>query len=120
MRLHGARHCRIIGPSYPLKEGGQVPRAKVKFNATSPNSSLWPSQPEEAVAELAKKNLAEYIPGSLVFSTGGHTALALFRTVEPGDDNNPTRLHQLGIDLDAIDVELFVGPENWNAGNVVL
>lgn len=97
-----------------------MPRAKVKFNATSPNTTLWPGDPEKAMAEIGRQNNATYITGSLVFATGGKTAEALFKTVEPGSTNDPTRLHQLGIDLDAIDVQLFVGPENWNQGVVSL
>jgi hypothetical protein len=97
-----------------------VPRAKVKFHATSPRSDLWPDQPEEAMAQLAEQNQAEYIPGSLIFTTSGDKAEALFKTMDPGASDTPSRLHQLGIDLDAVEVCLFVGPENWKRGVVSL
>jgi hypothetical protein len=97
-----------------------VPRAKVTFNGTSPNSKLWPGDPEGAMREIAGRNNAFYIDGSLVFSTNGKHAEALFETVEPEPDSRATKLHQLGVDLDATDVRLYVGSGNWSAGLVQL
>ena len=45
---------------------------------------------------IAKRNQAVYIEGSLVFATGGKHAEALFETVEPEDDSPATKLHRLG------------------------
>jgi len=97
-----------------------VPRGKVKFNATStddsghsPESELWPSDPEGALREIAERNNARYIEGSLVFATGGRVAEALFETVEPEEDSKATRLFNLGEDLDALEMQLLVGPDRW-------
>lgn len=94
-----------------------MPRAKVKFSGGSPQSDLWPSDPEGAVREIAIANQATYIEGSLVFSTGGGTgtAEALFETVEPEEESKASRLHRLGAQLDASEVHLYVGPDDWTA-----
>ena len=60
---------------------------------------------------IAEKNNAVYIEGSLVFATGGKHAEALFETVEPEEDSNATRLHRLGVDLDAATVSLLHRPD---------
>jgi hypothetical protein len=86
----------------------------VKFSAESPRSILWPSDPVGAVTEIAEANNARYIEGSLVFSTGGSMAEALFETVEPDDKSDATRLHRLGKQLDASEVHLYVGPGDWS------
>ena len=62
---------------------------------------------------IAEKNNAVYIEGSLVFATGGKHAEALFETVEPDEDSNATRLHRLGVDLDAETVSLLIDPTLW-------
>jgi hypothetical protein len=91
-----------------------MPRAKAKFDAgKSPRDDNWPSDPEQAMREIAVRNNAEYIEGSLVFVPGGHLAEALFRTVEPEPESSATRLHRLGRELDAVDVTLFVDTETW-------
>src|SRR4051795_8727647 len=74
-----------------------MPRAKVTFSTTkSPNDADWPRDPEQAMRNIAKRNNAVFIDGSLVFATGGKHAEALFETVEPGEDSDATRLHRLG------------------------
>ena len=79
-----------------------MPRGKVRFSTTnSPNDPDWPRHPEQAMRNIAEKNNAVYIEGSLVFATGGKHAEALFETVEPEEDSNATQLHRLGVDLDA-------------------
>jgi hypothetical protein len=91
-----------------------MPRAKARFKGGgSPKDDNWPSDPEQAMREIAARNNAEYIEGSLVFVPGGHYAEALFKTVEPEPESSATRLHRLGRELDAIDVTLFVDPESW-------
>ena len=79
-----------------------MPRGKVRFSTTnSPNDPDWPRNPEQAMRNIAENNQATYIEGSLVFATGGKHAEALFETVEPEDDSPATKLHRLGVDLDA-------------------
>jgi hypothetical protein len=91
-----------------------MPRGKVRFSTTnSPNDRDWPSDPEQAMRNIAKKNNAVYIDGSLVFTTGGKYAEALFQTVEPEPTSKATKLHQLGIDLDASMVCLYIDPTLW-------
>jgi hypothetical protein len=91
-----------------------MPRGKVKFSTTnSPNDPNWPRHPEQAMRNIAEKNNAVYIEGSLVFATGGKHAEALFETVEPDEDSNATRLHRLGVDLDAETVSLLIDPTLW-------
>ena len=84
-----------------------MPRGKVKFSTTnSPNDPDWPRNPEQAMRNIAERNNAVYIEESLVFATGGKHAEALFETVEPEDDSHATKLHRLGVDLDANGVAL--------------
>ena len=91
-----------------------MPRGKIKFSTTnSPNDRDWPSDPERAMRNIAKKNQAVYIEGSLVFAPGGKHAEALFETVEPEDDSPATKLHRLGVDLDASMVCLYIDPTLW-------
>jgi len=91
-----------------------MPRAKVTFSTTkSPNDADWPRDPEQAMRNIAKRNNAVFIDGSLVFATGGKHAEALFETVEPGEDSDATRLHRLGVDLDASTVCLYIDPALW-------
>lgn len=91
-----------------------MPRGKVRFSTTnSPNDPNWPRHPEQAMRNIAEKNNAVYIEGSLVFATGGKHAEALFETVEPDEDSNATRLHRLGVDLDAETVSLLIDPTLW-------
>jgi hypothetical protein len=90
-----------------------VPRGKAKFGATSPNSDLWPSDPEGAVREIAERHNATYIEGSLVFGPGGRSAEALFETVEPDSNSPASQLFRLAEDLDAWEFQLFVDPERW-------
>jgi hypothetical protein len=91
-----------------------MPRAKVKFSTTnSPHDPDWPRNPEQALANIAKNNNAVYIKGSLAMATGGKHAEALFETVEPEPDSQATRLHQLGVDLDASMVCLYIDPTLW-------
>ncbi len=54
-----------------------------------------------------------YIEGSLVFAPGGKHAEALFETVEPEEDSSATKLHRLGVDLDASMVCLYIDPDLW-------
>src|SRR3954447_2142269 len=91
-----------------------MPRAKVKFSTTnSPHDPDWPRRPEQAMQNIAKKNKAVYIEGSLVFATGGKHAEALFETVEPEDDSQASTLHRLGVDLDTSMVCLYIDPTLW-------
>jgi hypothetical protein len=93
-----------------------MPRAKAKFKGGgSPKDGNWPSDPEQAMRDIAARNNAEYIEGSLIFATGGHYAEALFKTVEPEPESSATRLHRLGRELDAVDVTLFVDAETWQS-----
>jgi hypothetical protein len=115
--LHPDERYRIIGPPKMIDWRTNMPRAKVKFSGGSPQSDLWPSDPEGAMKEIAIANQATYIEGSLVFSTGGGTgtAEALFETVEPEAGSKASRLHRLGAQLDASEVHLYVGPDDWRA-----
>ncbi|MFL6051109.1 MAG: hypothetical protein ACJ738_15185 [Gaiellales bacterium] len=91
-----------------------MPRAKVKFSTTNPpNDPEWPRNPELAMQNIANKNNAAYIKGSLAMATGGKHAEALFETVEPEPGSKATRLHQLGVDLDASTVCLYIDPRWW-------
>jgi hypothetical protein len=90
-----------------------MPRGKAKFTTGSPKSDNWPSDPEQAMREIAARNNAEYIEGSLVFVPGGQLAEALFKTVEPEPESSATRLHRLGRELDAVEVTLFIDPASW-------
>ena len=91
-----------------------MPRGKVKFGTGgSPNDPAWPSDPEQAMRNIARKNNAVYIEGSLAFATGGKHAEALFETVEPEESSKATRLHRLGVDLDASVVSLYIDPTLW-------
>ena len=89
-----------------------MPRGKVRFSTTkSPNDPDWPRKPEQAMSNIAERNQATYVPGSLVFAPGGKYAEALFETVEPEDDSQATKLHRLGVDLDATMVSPLHRPE---------
>jgi len=91
-----------------------MPRAKARINGGgSPKDGNWPGDPEQAMRDIAARNNAEYIEGSLVFVPAGHYAEALFKTVEPEPDSGATRLHRLGRELDAVEVTLFVDTETW-------
>jgi hypothetical protein len=91
-----------------------VPRGKALFAAGgSPNSDLWPSQPVEALKEIAARHDVEYIEGSLIFAPGGRVAEALFETFEPGGERSPSQLFRLAEDLDAWEFRLFVDPDRW-------
>ena len=92
-----------------------MPRGKAKFSTTSPNDRDWPSDPEQAMENIAQRNNARYIKNSLVFATGGAVAEALFSTVEPGGDEDPTMLHRLGEELDAIQFSLYFDVDTWLA-----
>jgi hypothetical protein len=37
----------------------------------------------------------------------------LFETVEPEEESKASRLHRLGAQLDASEVHLYVGPDDW-------
>jgi hypothetical protein len=90
-----------------------VPRGKARFRATSPDSEIWRSDPVGAVREIAERNKAKYIEGSLVFAPGGRVAEALFETVEPDVDSEASQLFRLAEDLDALEFHLFVDPDRW-------
>ena len=90
-----------------------MPRGKATFGANSPDSDLWPADPEGAVREIATRHNATYIEGSLVFTPGGRRAEALFETVEPDSDEPASQLHRLAEDLDAFEFQLFVDPDRW-------
>jgi hypothetical protein len=96
-----------------------VPRGRAKFKAdpggggNSPEHELWTTDPEQALREIARRNNATYIEGSLVFGLGGREAEALFETVEPEEDSAATKLFRLGEELDAFELNLFVGPDRW-------
>ncbi len=91
-----------------------MPRGKVRFSTTnSPNDRDWPNDPEQAMRNIAQKNNAVYIEGSLVFTPGGKHAEAQFQTVEPEDDSPATKLHRLGVDLDASVISLYIDPMLW-------
>ena len=92
-----------------------MPRGKAKFKTSSPKSDLWPSDPEGAIREIADRNNATYIEGSLIFSPNGDTAEALFETVEPEQDSSATKLHKLAKQLDAGEMRLFFDVERWQA-----
>jgi hypothetical protein len=85
-----------------------MPRGKAKFPTTSPRDEAWATDPEQALRNIAARNNAEYIEGSLIYSTGGQQAEALFKTIEPAADSTATRLHRLGMELDASEFALFV------------
>jgi hypothetical protein len=91
-----------------------MPRGKIRFSTqNSPNDPEWPRDPEQAMRNIAQKNNAVYVERSLVFSPGGKHAEALFETVEPEEDSKATRLHRLGVDLDASMVCLYIDPTLW-------
>jgi hypothetical protein len=98
-----------------------VPRGKAKFGAGSPDSDLWPEDPEGAMRDIAERHHVTYIEGSLVFAPGGTAAEALFKTVEPGttDDDGeplePSQLFRLAEDLDAWEFKLFVDEVRWQS-----
>jgi hypothetical protein len=74
---------------------------------------LWFEDPEAVLTEIGNRNKARFVPGTLVFSPGGRTAEADFDTDAPGEAEEPTLLHQLAIDLDAIEARLVVPLELW-------
>jgi putative intracellular protease/amidase len=90
-----------------------VPRGKAKFKAKTPDSDLWRSDPVGAVREIAERNNAKYVEGSLIFAPGGRAAEALFETVEPDEDSPASQLFRLAEDLDAWEFHLYVDPERW-------
>jgi hypothetical protein len=91
-----------------------MPRGKARFSATtSPDSKYWPSDPEEALRDIAQRHHVTYIEGSLVFTPGGRAAEALFETFEPGGEDEPSQLFHLAEDLDAEEFRLFVDPSRW-------
>jgi hypothetical protein len=92
-----------------------VPRGKAKFGATSPDSDLWPDDPEGAMREIAERHNTVFVEGSLVFAPGGRAAEALFETVEPDDDDGrpASQLFRLAEDLDAYAFNLLVDPSRW-------
>ena len=91
-----------------------MPRGKIIFSTTnSPKDRDWPGDPEQAMRNIADNNQAVYIEGSLVFAPGGKHAEALFETVEPAADSPATKLHRLGVDLDASMVCLYIDPTLW-------
>jgi len=92
-----------------------MPRGKAKFPTGSPTDPDWPDNPEQAMENIAERNNARYIKNSLVFATGGAVAEALFRTVEPGGNEDATTRHLLGEELDAIEVSLYCDVDTWKA-----
>lgn len=84
-----------------------------------PDRYPWFSDPEETVRRIAADNNARYVENSLVFAPGGRIAEALFDTNEPERQDGgfeggaPTLLHQLAIDLDAIEARLLVPEDLW-------
>jgi hypothetical protein len=108
--------AEIIVVSRVFDSGGvAVPRGKGKFGTDSPNSDLWPDDPEGAIREIADRHDVIYIEGSLVFAPGGKSAEALFQTEEPGEGDRPSQLFRLAEDLDAWEFKLLVDPERWQA-----
>jgi hypothetical protein len=106
----------------PVKRKGRrraVPKGRIVFWADgSPGGDdeereLWFSDPEEVLRRIAARNNATYVEDSLAFSPGGRHAEARFNTVEPEPDTPASRLHQLGIEIDALQVELLVGTDRW-------
>ena len=65
-----------------------MPRGKAKFTTTSPRDEAWATDPEQALRNIAARNNAEYIEGAA--------------------DSTATRLHRLGMELDASEFALFV------------
>ena len=61
----------------------------------------------------AKRNNAVYIEKTLQMTPNGKHAEAQFETVEPEDDSQATKLHRLGVDLDATMVCLYIDPNLW-------
>ena len=91
-----------------------MPRGKVRFSTTkSPNDPDWPRKPEQAMRNIAKRNNAVYIEKTLQMTPNGKHAEAQFETVEPEDDSPATKLHRLGVDLDATMVCLYIDPNLW-------
>jgi hypothetical protein len=91
-----------------------MPRGKARFSTTNPpNDPAWPSDPEQAMRNIAKRNNAVYIEHTLQMTPNGKHAEAQFQTVEPEDDSRATKLHRLGVDLDASVVTLFIDPALW-------
>jgi hypothetical protein len=79
----------------------------------------WFNDPVGTVVAIAAMNNAKYVEGTLVFAPGGQVAEALFDTNEPAFDDRgfdagaATLLHQLAIDLDAIEARLLVPETLW-------
>src|SRR4029078_654799 len=91
-----------------------MPRGKARFSTTNPpNDPEWPRNPELAMRNIAERNQAVYIEGSLTMTPGGKHAEALFETVEPQKDSPATKLHRLGVDLDASVISLYIDPDLW-------
>ena len=105
-----------------------MPKGRVVFSATgSPGHDKgkypdldWPNDPVGVLERIADENNAVYVPESLVFAraAGGR---ALFNTVEPTKESGFTLLHQLAIDLDALEARLLVPELLWRfrAGGTV-
>ena len=91
-----------------------MPRGKARFSTTNPpNDPAWPSDPEQAMRNIAEKNQAVYIEGTLQMTPGGKHAEAQFKTVEPEESSPATKLHRLGVDLDASVISLYIDPTLW-------
>jgi hypothetical protein len=91
-----------------------MPRGKARFSTTNPpKDPAWPSDPEQAMRNIAEKNQAVYIEKSLQMTPGGKHAEAQFQTVEPDNDSPATKLHRLGVDLDASVISLYIDPTLW-------
>jgi hypothetical protein len=90
-----------------------VPRGKAKFKTSSPDSEFWPDDPEAAMRDIAERNNATYIEGSLIFSPNGASAEALFKTVEPEQESSATKLHKLARQLDAGEMRLYFDVDRW-------
>jgi hypothetical protein len=96
-----------------------VPKGRVVFwadgspGADEEEQELWFIDPEEVLRRIGERNNAKYVEGSLAFAPGGRHAEARFDTVEPEPDTPASRLHQLGFEIDALQVELLVGTDRW-------
>jgi hypothetical protein len=98
-----------------------MPKGRVVFSATgSPGHDKgkypdldWPNDPVGVLERIADENNAVYVPESLVFAPGGRRAEALFNTEEPTKESGFTLLHQLAVDLDALEARLLVPELLW-------
>jgi hypothetical protein len=92
-----------------------MPRGRVKFNTASPKHPDWPGKPERALADLARRHNATYIPKTYHTTKDGKVGWALIETVEPEPESKATDFYGLMDDFDAKEITLLLSPESWLA-----